>query len=131
MNTMNADVTDVDSPRAQELKTVGWISYVLHLIVAIGAVIPFVQFGSIWLLIVAFVLDLIYKDDAAGTWQQSHFSWRIRTVLWAGLLYLITAPLYLLFWLPGAIAWFIVSLWFFYRIVKGMSAMNASKAVRS
>jgi hypothetical protein len=41
---------------------------------------------SIALLLVALVVDLVKKDEAAGTWQASHFSWRIRTVLWAGLL---------------------------------------------
>ena len=31
------DVQAVDSERAQALKTVGWISYILHLMVAVGA----------------------------------------------------------------------------------------------
>ncbi len=53
------------------------------------------------LLLIAFILDLVKKDEAAGTWQASHFRWRIRTVLWAGGLYLITAPLWLLFFVPG------------------------------
>jgi uncharacterized membrane protein len=47
----------------------------------------------------------------------------------AGLLYLITAPLFLLFILPGALAWLLVSIWFLYRIVKGMVAMNNNQAV--
>ena len=51
--------------RADGLKTVGWISYLLHLIVAVAAVVPGFQV-SIALLIVAFVIDLVKKDDAAG-----------------------------------------------------------------
>ena len=71
------DVEPVDNERAQSLKTVGWVSYILHLIVAVGAVLPGTQPG-VALLIVALVIDLVKKSDAEGTWQASHFSWRIR-----------------------------------------------------
>jgi uncharacterized membrane protein len=122
------DVEVIDNGKAQSLKTVGWISYVMHLIVAVGAVIPGAQPGAL-LLIIALVLDLVKKDEAAGTWQASHFSWRIRSVLWAGVLYVLTAPLWFLLIAPGWIAWGIISIWFLYRIVRGMVAMNASRPV--
>ena len=122
------EVTTVDSEKAQNLKTVGWISYVLHLIVAVGALIPGAQAGLV-LLIIALVIDLVKKDEAVGTWQASHFSWRIRSVIWAGILYVVTFPLFLLLYLPGAIAWLIISIWFLYRIVRGMVAMNNNRPV--
>ena len=122
------DVTTVDSEKAQNLKTVGWISYVLHLIVAVGALIPGAQAGLV-LLIIALVIDLVKKDEAQGTWQASHFSWRIRSVIWAGILYVVTFPLFLLLYLPGAIAWLVISIWFLYRIVRGMVAMNNNRPV--
>ena len=112
--------------RESSLKTVGHVSYLLHLIVAVGAVMPGAQ-ASVALLIVAFVIDLVKKDDAAGTWQASHFSWRIRTVLWAAGLYLLTAPLWLLFFVPGWIAWGVISIWFLYRIVRGWMSLNANQ----
>src|SRR5579862_9089208 len=92
------------SSRDDTLRTIGHISYALHAIVAVGAVLPAFQ-PSIVLLIAAFILDLVKRDDARGTWQESHFSWRIRSVIWAGILYLVTAPLWLLFLIPGWIAW--------------------------
>ncbi len=107
----------------RSLKTVGTISYLLHLVVAVGAVLPGVQ-ASVLLLLLAFALDLFKREDAAGSWQASHFSWRIRTVLWAGGLYLLTLPLWLLV-VPGYIAWVLISLWFLYRIVRGW--LNLSK----
>ena len=107
----------------ESLKTVSLVSYLLHLVVAVGAVIPGGQWGPA-LLIVALVIDLVKKDDAQGTWLASHFSYRIRSVLWAGVLYIVTAPLWLLFVVPGYIAWAIISIWFLYRIVKGMVRMN-------
>jgi uncharacterized membrane protein len=112
--------------RDSALKTVGHVSYLLHLIVAVGAVLPGAQ-ASIALLIVAFVIDLVKKDDALGTWQESHFRWRIRTVLWAAGLYVVTAPLWLLLLLPGWIAWGLISIWFLYRIVRGWMALNANR----
>jgi uncharacterized membrane protein len=121
----------LDAPtleRLQALNTVGTISYVLHLIVAIGAVIPGGQFGTV-LLLAALVLDLVKKDDAQGTWHASHFRWRIRTVLIAGVLYLVTSPLWLLLLLPGYVAWMLISLWFLYRIVTGFVAMNKGQAM--
>ena len=125
------DIVDIkasDSERAESLKTVGWVSYLLHLVVAVAAVVPGAQVGA-GLLIVALIIDLVKKGDAEGTWQASHFSWRIRTVVWAGVLYVITLPLFLLLFVPGMIAWALISIWFLYRIVKGMVRMNASQAM--
>ena len=116
----------VTVPDNDSLKTIGWVSYILHLIVAIAAVVPGAQV-SILLLLVALLIDFVKRDDAAGTWQASHFSWRIRSVLWAGVLYLATSWLWLLLLVPGWIAWSLISLWFLYRIVKGMVRMNANR----
>lgn len=121
-------VESEDNETAQSLKTVGWVSYILHLVVAVAAVVPSAQ-PSIALLLIALVIDLVKRGDAVGTWQASHFSWRIRTVLWAAFWYLITLPLFLVFLLPGMLAWLVVSVWFLYRIVKGMVRMNASRPV--
>jgi uncharacterized membrane protein len=79
------------------------------------------------LLLVAFVIDLVKRSDAMGTWQESHFRWRIRTVVIAGVLYLLTAPLWLLFVAPGWIAWMGVSLWFLYRVIRGWLNLNGNR----
>ena len=114
------------SEEQASLKMVGHVSYLLHLIVAVAAVMPGAQ-ASIALLIVAFVIDVVKKDNALGTWQESHFAWRIRTVLWAAGLYLVTAPLWFLFLLPGWLAWTVISIWFLYRIVRGWMNLNANQ----
>ena len=114
---------DPNSPRGGSLlRQIGHISYALHAVVAISAVVPGVQ-ASIALLLVAFVIDLVKRDDARGSWQESHFRWRIRSVLWAGSLYVVTFPLWLLF-LPGLIAWAVISIWFLYRVIRGWLALN-------
>jgi uncharacterized membrane protein len=121
---MNEQRIELSEEQAS-LKTIGHISYLLHLIVAVAAVMPGAQ-ASIALLVVAFVIDLVKKDSAFGTWQESHFSWRIRTVLWAAGLYLVTAPLWFLFLVPGWLAWTVISIWFLYRIVRGWMNLNAN-----
>ncbi|MBB1072912.1 hypothetical protein HUU62_00580 [Rhodoferax sp. 4810] len=101
----------------------GTVSYILHLVVAVAALIPGAQMGPL-LLVVALVIDLVKRSDAEGTWHASHFRWRIRTVIIAGILYLVTAPLWLLLFLPGWLAWLVISIWFLYRIVSGMVRLN-------
>jgi len=112
--------------RERSLRTIGNISYALHAIVAVGAVLPGFQPGVL-LLVAAFILDVVKRGDATGTWQESHFSWRIRSVLWAAALYLITLPLWFLFVVPGWIAWGIISIWFLYRVVRGWLSLNDQK----
>ena len=109
--------------REGSLMTLGQISYLLHAIVAIGAVVPGAQ-ASVTLLLVAFILDLVKRGEAQGTWQESHFSWRIRSVVWAAILYAVTAPLWLLLLAPGWVAWGLISMWFLYRVVRGWIALN-------
>ena len=117
--------TSPDARRDGSLRTIGHISYAMHAVVAVCAVLPGVQ-ASIVLLLAAFILDLVKRDDARGTWQESHFSWRIRSVLWAGGLYLVTAPLWLLLFIPGWIAWVIISIWFLYRIARGWLNLSSN-----
>ena len=125
---MNNDIVTIEPHEG--LKTWGWVSYLLHLVVAVAAVLPGAQV-SIALLAVALVIDLVKRSDAANTWQASHFSWRIRSVIWAAVLYLLTSWLWLLFVVPGWIAWGLISIWFLYRIVKGMVRMNAGRSVEA
>jgi uncharacterized membrane protein len=123
------DVIEVPDSQ-QSLKTIGHISYFLHAVVAVGAVLPGVQ-ASVLLLLIAFFIDMVKRDDARGTWQESHFSWRIRSVLWAGGLYLVTFPLFFLLYVPGWIAWGIISIWFLYRIARGWLNLSSNTPMPS
>ena len=112
--------------RESSLRTIGHISYALHAIVAVAAVLPGAQ-ASVLLLVAAFILDLVKRGDAAGSWQESHFRWRIRSVVIAAILYVVTFPLWLLLFVPGWIAWGVISIWFLYRVVRGWLALNDRK----
>ena len=116
--------TVVLSPETEaSLRTVGHICSALHAIVAVSAVLPGAQ-GSVLLLAVAVLLDLVKRGDAAGSWQASHFRWRIRSVVLCAVLYALTAPLWVLLIAPGWIAWGLISLWFLYRVFRGWLALN-------
>ncbi len=114
---------DQQDARLRSLNTIGLVSYVLHLVVAVSAVIPGAQVGPL-LLVVALVIDLVKRGDVGPGWQGSHFGWRLRTVLWAAVLYLVTFPLWFLFFFPGWLAWVAISVWFLYRIVLGMVRLH-------
>jgi len=116
-------VSRSEAERLQSLTTLGTVSYVLHLIVAVGALVPGAQISPV-LLVVALVLDLVKREDAENTWHASHFRWRIRTVLIAAALYVLTLPLWFFLLLPGWLAWLVISVWFLYRIIRGMVNMN-------
>jgi uncharacterized membrane protein len=118
----------LNDPRTRQLKAIGAVSYVLHLIVAVAGVIPGAQIGAS-ILVIALIIDLLKQGDARGTWQESHFTWRIRSVVGAGVLYVITIPLYLLLYVPGAIAWALISVWFLYRIVRGGLTLQQNRPV--
>jgi len=105
--------------------TVSWVSYILHLVVAVSAVIPGAQMGPL-LLVVALLIDLVKRGDVQG-WQRSHFGHRLRTVVWAAVLYLLTFPLWFLLVFPGWLAWAGISIWFLYRIVLGMVRLNRAQ----
>jgi uncharacterized membrane protein len=108
----------MDAAAPKSLRLISAISYTLHSIVAVAAVVPGIQ-ASVGLLLIAFVIDLAKQADARGTWQESHFRYRIRTVIIAGVLYTVTAPLWFPLVLPGWAAWGVVSLWFAYRVLRG------------
>ena len=110
--------------KERSLKTIGHVSYALHALTAVSAVIPGLQVG-VGLLLIAFILDLVKKDDAAGTWQESHFRWRIRSVIFAAVLYVVTIPLW--FILIGYFVWIGISVWFLYRVVRGWVNLNDNK----
>ena len=91
----------------KNLKTVATVVYVLQ---AAGFFV-----GITW--VVAVIVDYVKKDDAAGTWLESHFRWQIRTFWWGLLWGIIGGVLTLVL-----IGWLVLAanaVWIIYRIVKG------------
>ncbi len=67
--------------------------------------------------IVAIMVNYIKKDDVAGTFLESHFTWQIRT-FWFGLLWMVIGGI-TVFILIGWLILCVNTLWVIYRVVKG------------
>lgn len=101
----------------KSLKTIATVVYALQ---AVGFFI-----GITW--IVAIVMDYVKRDDARGTWLESHFTWQIRTFWW-GLLWGVIGALTAVF-LIGIAILFADAVWIIYRIVKGWLTLAEGKPV--
>ena len=98
----------------------------------IGAPAPFLTILGIIGVIVCYVK----RDDAAGTWVASHFTWLIRTFWWSLLWGAIGLLFAILFWwvlgLGIVIAfaiWFAAGVWVVYRVVRGYLNFKDSKPI--
>ena len=75
--------------------------------------------------IVGIIINYVKKDDAAGTWLESHFRWQIRT-FWFGLLWAVIGAATMVLVIGMAIL-FANFCWIIYRIVKGWLNLNDNK----
>jgi len=103
--------------REQQLKTVATVVYALQ---AFGFFV-----GITW--IVAVIIDYVKKEDAAGTWLASHYSWQIRTFWW-GLLWGVIGGI-LVFVVVGFLVLAADAIWIIYRIVKGWLRLSENREV--
>ena len=99
----------------KSLKTVATVVYALQ---AAGFVT-----GIAW--IVAIVVDYVKRDDARGTWLESHYRWQIRTFWW-GLLWGIVGGILLLV-LVGYFVLLATAIWIIYRIAKGWLYLSENR----
>jgi len=121
------------------LVTVTTVTYALHALgLAIGAfgtasVVGAFLFG--WPSIIAVIINYVKRDEARGTWLESHFTWQIRTfwfaLLWALGIGAVGALLAIV--LVGFAIWivgfFARGLWAIYRIARGWMALRDRRAV--
>ena len=79
--------------------------------------------GITW--IVAIVLDYVKRDDAAGTWLESHYRWQIGTFWWALLWAVIGGLTALVF--VGFLVLAAAGIWVIYRIAKGWLYLSENR----
>lgn len=75
--------------------------------------------------VVAVIMNYVKKDDVAGTIFESHFRWQIRT-FWYGLLWAAIGFITFLL-IIGIFILIADSIWFIYRIVKGVLNLYDNK----
>jgi uncharacterized membrane protein len=121
------------------LVTISTVTYALHALgLAIGAfgtasVVGAFLFG--WPSIIAVIINYVKRDEARGTWLESHFNWQIRT-FWLALLWALVigaAGALLAIVLVGFAIWivgfFALGIWAIYRIIRGWMALRDRRAV--
>jgi uncharacterized membrane protein len=99
----------------KNLKTVATVVYALQ---AAGFFV-----GITW--IAAIVLGYVKRDDAAGTWLESHYRWQIRTFWW-GLLWAVIGGLTALV-VVGFAVLAADAIWIIYRIAKGWLYLSENR----
>ncbi len=71
------------------------------------------------LAVVALIVNYIKRSDEHDPVYSSHHNYMISTFWWTVLWLVVTSPLWLLFFFPGAVAYTIVGLWYLYRCLRG------------
>jgi uncharacterized membrane protein len=104
------------------------LSHVVYACYALGFFV-----GITWL--IGVIVAYVKREEAAGTWLASHFSWQIRTFWWGLLWGLLLIPLtfvlvlmivtILVAWVPGLI----YAAWLIYRVVRGWLLLNERRAI--
>lgn len=77
--------------------------------------------------VIAMIINYIKRPDLPDEFFRSHFRWQARS-FWFTLLWLVlSSPLYLLFIMPGVVAWTLVGLWYLYRFIRGWWSFAENK----
>ena len=73
------------------------------------------------------VIDYLKRDEAAGTWLESHIRWQIRTFWWTIVWSVLGFVLAIV--LVGFLIWIAAAVWFVYRVAKGWVELRAGRPV--
>jgi len=100
---------------AEEPRTLTHVMYALHTVTWFS--------GGIFS-VIAILINLVKFGDLRDDFYRSHWRWQSRTFWFALLWFALTSPLFLLLFLPGAAAWFVIGLWYLYRCLRGWIAFS-------
>ena len=91
-------------------RTVMHVLYALH-------TIAWASMGT--LAVIALIVNYIKRADELDALYTSHHNYMIATFWWTVLWLVLSAPLWLLLFFPGVIAYTIIGLWYLYRCLRG------------
>lgn len=114
------DLAELEARTAGD-RTVMHVLYGLHTVA---------WFSAGMLAVIAVVLNYVKRSDEHDPLFVTHHNYMISTFWWTLLWLVITAPLWLVFFLPGAIAYFLVWLWYLYRCVRGWMRFTNGRSPR-
>jgi uncharacterized membrane protein len=77
--------------------------------------------------VVALIINYLRRADETDALYLMHHGFMIATFWWTLVWLVLLSPLWLLFILPGVIAYAVVWLWYLYRCLKGWLRFNANR----
>ena len=129
----------VDRNPEPSLVTYTHVMYALHALAALigitGTVTVAGQFVFGVPSIIAVIMNYVRRNDARGTWLESHFSWQLRTfwyaALWVVLVAVASAPLMLVLvgFFTFGLGLAVIGLWVIYRVLRGWLALKDGRVV--
>jgi uncharacterized membrane protein len=102
-------------------RTVMHVLYLLH-------TVAWASMGT--LAVIALIVNYIKRADEHDAVYVGHHNYMIATFWWTVLWLVVTSPLWLLFFFPGAIAYTIVGLWYLYRCIRGWLRFSEGRMPR-
>lgn len=115
-------MTEIDGATGRPVPTrVAHIIYLLHLLA------PF----TYWTLaLVAVIVAWMHRDNVAGTYVESHYSWLLGTFWW-GIFWVVLMTIVFVATVIGIfllfIPWFVLTVWYLYRVVRGWMRLSDGK----
>lgn len=128
-----ADIQNESPPTSNPPISATLLVYILFALAAVIALVGHGMMVGAPLLtligVVAVIIAYVKRDDARGTWTESHLSWLIRTfwwsLLWNVLGWIVAVTV---IGIPVAIAiWVITTIWVIYRLIRGYLYFKDSK----
>lgn len=110
-----SSVQSVWAPNRDPLRTLTLVVYALQ---AIGLFVGIT-------FVAALMINYVKRDEARGSWLESHMRWQIRTFWWA----LLWSALSVVTWIVivGMVGFFATEVWVVYRVVKGWLYLSDGK----
>ena len=109
----------MDALREQKLRELTAIVYGLQAVALVIGVT----------LIAGVIVNYLRRDEVAGSWLESHFTWQIRTFWWSVLWTVIGLATAIV--LVGFVILLAAAIWYVYRIAKGWTDLNDGRPVAS
>jgi uncharacterized membrane protein len=86
--------------------------------------------------IIAVIMNYLKRDEARGTWLESHFSWQLRTfwlaALWVVIVWALSLPFFLVIFgfAMLVIGITVIGLWLIYRVARGWLKLRDGQPIR-
>ena len=85
--------------------------------------------------IIGVIVAYVKRDEARGTWLESHLAWLIATFWWStlwavvGWLVLIALAIVLIGFALGPLIWAVTAAWVLYRVIRGLLYFKDQRAI--